>query len=61
MRTAAFLTIKDNKPATYEHHANYWLANGNEAEEKGEKAKAERCFQKAQYWLDRYNKAVGNA
>jgi len=40
--------------------ASKWLGNANEAEEKGEYAKAERMYQKAQYWLDRYNKAAGN-
>jgi len=37
-----------------------WLADGNEAEERGKHAKAEKCFAKSQYWLDRYNRLVGN-
>ena len=37
-----------------------WLADGNEAEERGQHAKAERCFQKSQFWRDRYNQLAGN-
>ena len=42
-----------------ETRASKWLADGNEAEERGNKAKALRCFEKAQFWLDRYNKLAG--
>lgn len=38
-----------------------YLADANEAEEKGNKAKAEKLLAKGQYWLDRYNKLSGNA
>lgn len=38
-----------------------WLADGNEAEERGNRIKAEKCFAKAQYWLDRYNRLAGNS
>lgn len=38
-----------------------WLADGNEAEERGNRARAEKCFEKSQYWLDRYNKLAGNS
>jgi hypothetical protein len=34
---------------------NRWLADGNEAAEAGDKLKAERCYQKGQFWLDRLN------
>ena len=44
-----------------EHLAGKWLGNANEAAERGQHEKAERLYQKAQYWLDRYNKLVGNA
>lgn len=37
------------------------LADANEAAERGDKARAERLYAKAQYWLDRSNKARGNA
>lgn len=43
-----------------EQRGAHWLAEGNEAEERGNTVKAERCFAKAQHWLDRYNKLVGN-
>lgn len=41
--------------------ASQWLADANELYEKGEKAKAERFYAKAQYWLDRYNKLTGKS
>lgn len=43
-----------------EERMNRWLADGNEAEERGDLAKAERCFEKSQFWLDRYNRLAGN-
>lgn len=44
-----------------EERANKWLADANEAAERGNHAKAERLYEKAQYWLDRFNKLAGNA
>lgn len=44
-----------------EERASKWLADGNEASERGKQAKAEKCYEKAQYWLDRYNQMAGNA
>jgi len=38
-----------------------WLADGREAEERGDRAKAEECFRKSQFWLDRYNRLAGNS
>lgn len=38
-----------------EAKASQWLADGNQAQEAGHTVKAERCFQKAQFWLDRAN------
>jgi hypothetical protein len=37
-----------------------WLADANLEAEKGNKVKAEKLYDKAQYWLDRANKARGN-
>ena len=37
-----------------------WLADGNEHAEAGRTEKAERCYDKAQFWLDRYNRLAGN-
>lgn len=36
------------------------LADANEANEKGQKAKAEKLYEKVQYWLDLSNKLRGN-
>jgi hypothetical protein len=44
-----------------DHFASKWLAAANKAEEQGNKAKAEKCFTKCQYWLDRFNRLSGNA
>ena len=38
-----------------------YLGNFNEASERGDHAKAEKLYAKAQFWLDRYNKLAGNA
>ena len=38
-----------------------WLAKGNEYAEKGNSVKAEQCYDKGQYWLDRSNKLRGDA
>ncbi|MBV7542214.1 hypothetical protein [Acidovorax sp. sic0104] len=37
-----------------------WLAKGNELAEAGDKAQAQRCYDKVQFWLDRSNKLRGN-
>lgn len=36
-----------------------YLGDANEAAEQGKKAKAERLYEKSQYWLDRANKLRG--
>lgn len=38
-----------------------YLADANEAAEAGKKDKAEKLYEKGQYWLDRSNKLRGNA
>ena len=38
-----------------------YLADANEASERGQTAKAERLYAKGQFWLDRYNKLAGNS
>lgn len=38
-----------------------YLADANEAEERGNLKKAEKLLSKGQFWLDRYNKLAGNA
>ena len=52
--------MADPKAIQAEQRASKWLADGNEAAERGNDAKAERCYEKAQYWLDRFNKLSGN-
>lgn len=44
-----------------EERGSKWLADGNEAEERGNLKKAEQCYEKSQFWLDRYNALAGNA
>lgn len=42
-----------------ETRASQYLANGNEAQEHGNRAKAEQFWAKGQYWLDRANLLLG--
>ena len=51
---------KHDKMIEAEERGSYWLANGNEALERGNAERAEKCFAKSQYWLDRYNALAGN-
>ena len=44
-----------------EQMASRYLADANEAAERGQDAKAEKLYIKCQYWLDRYNQLAGNA
>lgn len=44
-----------------EEFGSRWLAKGNEYDEAGNHKKAEECYAKGQFWLDRYNKLAGNA
>jgi len=37
-----------------------YLADANEAAERGDKRKAERLYAKAQYWQDAMNRRMGN-
>ena len=39
----------------------HWLAEGNAAAEDGEHVKAQACYDKSQYWLDRYNFLSGRS
>jgi hypothetical protein len=42
-----------------EDRGNRLLADANEAAEKGNQAKADKLYEKGQYWLDRSNKLQG--
>lgn len=51
----------DAKALDAEVRASQWLADGNAARERGNMVKAEKCYAKSQFWLDRYNKLTGRA
>ncbi|SDJ19844.1 hypothetical protein SAMN05216605_12340 [Pseudomonas abietaniphila] len=55
MPTKAPVKPLDQRALEAETRASLWLADGNQAREAGRTVKAERCFQKAQFWLDRAN------
>jgi len=38
-----------------EVRCNQWLADGNQAAESGKTNRAEECYSKSQFWLDRAN------
>lgn len=38
-----------------EHKSARWLSKGREAEERGDREKAEVYFEKSEYWLTRAN------
>lgn len=44
-----------------EERGSRYLADANQAAERGNHAKAEKLYDKSQYWLDRYNKLAGNS
>ena len=48
------------KVADADERGGYWLAKGNEYAERGEHEKAEKCYDKGQFWLDRSNKLRGD-
>lgn len=51
--------VKAAKIADAQHRCNTWLADGNAAQERGNTARAEQCYAKSQFWLDRLNKLEG--
>ncbi len=50
----------DKQRLQAETNGSRYLADANEAAEAGNTKKAERLYEKAQYWLDRYNELAGN-
>ena len=54
MKTKKKLTASD-----IHHKCGHWLAEANEAGEKGNSKREELCLKKAQYWLDRLNQIEG--
>jgi hypothetical protein len=61
MPTKAPVKPLEERALDAEARASQWLADGNAAQEAGRTVKAERCFQKAQFWLDRANLLSGRA
>ncbi|WP_189375209.1 hypothetical protein [Mesorhizobium sp. M4A.F.Ca.ET.020.02.1.1] len=51
-------TLKE-KIADAEDRGNRYLADANEAAEQGNMAKANKLYDKGQYWLDRANALQG--
>lgn len=44
-----------------EERGGRYLADANEAAERGKQEKAEKLYAKGQFWLDRMNVLLGNA
>lgn len=44
-----------------EQRASAYLADANEASERGQATKAERLYAKSQFWLDRMNLLCGDS
>ncbi|AZG88583.1 hypothetical protein N032_24545 [Pseudomonas syringae pv. pisi str. PP1] len=61
MPTKTLVKPLEERALEAENRAGQWLADGNQAREAGRTVKAERCFQKAQFWLDRANLLSGRA
>jgi hypothetical protein len=52
---------KHDKMIEADERGSRYLADANEAAERGNQAKADKLYEKGQYWLDRYNRLAGNA
>lgn len=55
MTTKAPKTPLEQRKLDAETRASQWLADGNDARESGNLVRAEKCYAKAQFWLDRSN------
>ena len=51
------ISIAD-KIAHADERGGHWLAKANEASECGDDTKAEKLYEKSQYWLDRANRLI---
>jgi hypothetical protein len=58
-RKAAPIKPVNDRIAEADCRGNEWLAKGRAAEDTGNKTKAEECYRKGNYWLDRSNKLRG--
>lgn len=50
----------EERVADADERGGRYLADANEAAERGDKSKAERLYEKGQFWLDRSNALRGN-
>ena len=55
------LPTSGNKTLDAEIRCSQWLAAANELAERGKRVQAETYYDKAQFWLDRYNRLAGNS
>lgn len=51
----------EEKIADADQRAGRWLADGNAFAEAVKLAKAEECYRKSSYWLDKSNQLRGNS
>lgn len=59
MKTDARYEANREKIIRAEEFGSRYLADANEAAEKGNQAKADKLYEKGQYWLDRANTLRG--
>lgn len=59
-RYLAWVAASKQKAIDADCRSSKWLADGNAYAERGDKVRAEKCYAKSQFWLDRYNKYAGN-
>ena len=45
--------------ADADQRGNDWLARARDAADRGDQKRAEECYRKGNYWLDRSNKLRG--
>lgn len=47
------------KIADADQRGNEWLAKARQAKERGNEKRAEECYRKGNYWLDRFLRTLG--
>lgn len=60
-RDIAAATLLARKIIEADERGGHWLAEANQAAERGQYEKAEKLYDKSQFWLDRSNKLRGNS
>lgn len=61
IRIAVKIAMNKSKAQKALERSSHWLAESNAANEKGNPHKANLCYSKSQFWLDRYNKLSGES